>query len=455
MSHPTSTEENPNYKQDSTRQDDIQVNSSHLEQADASKSSQKNPWQKKGNWLILLGLVALLGVGYGGWRWWQTRTGGDKTEQQRQQGTPVELAAVETMTVEDTAEFAGTLGAEKAVDVQSEQEGRVEAILVQEGERISAGTPLVQLGATQEQADIQGALARVDVARAAIESARAEISALEAERSRAQAEVDLQQAEIRRISTLVAEGALADRELDRKERDLAVARADLNTVNRRIRAAQARLSQAEATLRERQAAVQRLRENLQDTTIPAPFAGTISDIPIEVGDYINSGQRLSRLVANQTLELNLNIPQERSGELRVGLPVRIIDAEGNTLQRGTIGFIAPEIDTTSQFIQTEATFPNPDRQFRDGQFVRVQVIWEQRPNQVVVPQTAVIYRGEQRFVYVAQAQAGQLTAQRQAIELGLEQGTKVEVTEGLNPDDQIVVSGTQTLGDGVPIQPQE
>jgi RND family efflux transporter MFP subunit len=176
---------------------------------------------------------------------------------------------------------------------------------------------------------------------------------------------------------------------------------------------------------------------------------------VEVGDYINRGQRLSRLVANQTLELNLNVPQERSDELQIGLPVRIIDAEGNTLQMGSIGFISPEVDATSQFIQTEATFPNPNRQFRDGQFVRVQAIWEQRPNRVVVPQTAVIYRGDQRFVYVPQQQEGRLVAKRQPIELGLEQGTQVEVTDGLDPDDRIVVSGIQTLGDGAPIRPQE
>jgi RND family efflux transporter MFP subunit len=455
MNHSTSTDDKTNLEENPTQQD-FEADSPDVELEDSPESSEKSPWQKKRNWLILLGLVVLLGVGYGGWRWWQSRSGGEKTEQQQgQQGTPVELAGVETMTVEDSSEFAGNLEAEQAVDIQSEREGRVEAILVQQGERVSAETPLVQLGSTQELADTQSALAQVDVARAAIESNRAEISALEAERSRAQAEVELQQEEIRRISTLVAEGALADRELDRQERDRAVAQADLNTVNRRIQAAEARLSQAQANLRSRQAEVQSLQENLQDTTVSAPFAGTISDIPIEVGDYVNRGQMLSRLIANQTLELNLNIPQERSSELQEGLPVRIIDAEGNALQMGRISFIAPEVDTNSQFIQTEAVFPNPNRQFRDGQFVRVQAIWEQRPNRVVVPQTAVVYRGDQRFVYVPQQQEGQLVAKRQPIELGLEQGTKVEVIEGLNPDDRIVVSGLQTLGDGAPIRPQE
>jgi RND family efflux transporter MFP subunit len=112
------------------------------------------------------------------------------------------------------------------------------------------------------------------------------------------------------------------------------------------------------------------------------------------------------------------------------------------------------VEQSSQFIPTEATFPNTDGQLRDGQFVRSEVIWESRSGQPVVPQSAVIYQGEDRFVYVPQEQDGNLVAMRQPVELGLEQGTDVEILSGLEPGQEIIVAGIQRLGDGVPIQPE-
>jgi multidrug efflux pump subunit AcrA (membrane-fusion protein) len=311
---------------------------------------------------------------------------------------------------------------------------------------------LVRLSAEQEEADVEAALARIDIAQAAQDRAASELEALRAERDRIQAEVTLQEEQYRRTETLVQEGALAREELDLKQRDLSVERANLNALDRRIRAAQDQIRETRATLRERRANLERIRENLQDTTITAPFTGVIGDIPIETGDYVQSGQDLTQLVANDNLDLNISIPQERASELERGLPVEVVDSEGNPLQSGRISFISPQVEADSQFIPTEATFANLNNQLRDGQFVRSQVIWESRPNQVIVPQSAVIYQGEERFVYVPQDQEGQMVAVRQPVELGLEQGTNVEIMSGLEPGQRIIVAGIQRLGDGVPIQ---
>ncbi len=401
----------------------------------------------------ILGLVLLVVVGFGVWRWWQGRSP-SQSQQQGPQASPVELATVETATVEETSTFTGTLEADQASDIQAEQPGRVAQILVTQGQLVSAGTPLVRLSAEQEQADVDAALARIDIAQAAQRRAQSELEALRAERDRVQAEIDLQEEQFSRTTALVERGALAREELDLKQRDLTVARADLNSLNRRIQAAQDTIQESQATLRERQANLQRIRENLQDTTITAPFAGIVGNIPIEQGDYVQPGQALTQVVANENLDLNISIPQERAEDLETGLSVEIVSSSGDELQTGRIAFISPQVEQNSQFIPTEATFPNTDGQLRDGQFVRSEVIWESRPGQPVVPQSAVIYQGEDRFVYVPQEQDGNLVAMRQPVELGLEQGTDVEILSGLEPGQEIIVAGIQRLGDGVPIQPE-
>lgn len=412
-------------------------------------SDSASQWQR---WLTVLGVILLVAIGFGVWRWWQGRS--SSQSQQGPQASPVELDTVETATIEETSTFTGNLEAEQASSVQAEQSGRVEQILVQQGQAVNAGTPLIRLGAEQEQADVEAAQARIDIAQASRRRALSELEALRAERDRVRAELTLQEEQLGRTSTLVERGALPREELDITQRNLRVQRANLSAIDRRIQAAQDTVQEAEATLQERRASLRRIRDNLQDTTITAPFAGVIGDIPVEAGDYVEPGQRLTQLIDNGNLDLSISIPQERSADLVTGLPVEIIDSEGNALQTGSISFVSPQVQSDSQFIPTEATIPNPNGQLKDGQFVRSQVIWESRSGQPVVPQSAVIYQGEERFVYVPQEQDDQLVAMRQPVELGLEQGTDVEIRSGLEPGQRIIVAGIQRLGDGVPIQPE-
>ncbi|MEC4894620.1 MAG: efflux RND transporter periplasmic adaptor subunit [Oscillatoria sp. PMC 1051.18] len=428
---------------------------SSLEQEQELKTLVKHR-QKSRNWWKIWGAIALLGgLGFGGWWWWQEYNSSSETttEQSQPRGTPVELGVAETTTVEETSEFVGNLEAEKTSSIESETEGRIEEIYVREGQQVAAGSAIARISAEQTQTEIERARSSVNAAQAAQETARAELQALIAERSSAQADVNLQQEQYRRISGLVGQGALARQELDRVTRDLEAARAALNATNQRIAAAQARFNEAQATLEQRQADVELLQEQLQDNTIVAPFAGVIGDIPVKEGEYLQSGDDLTSITANQDLDLRLAIPIERTADLRLGLTVEAEDSRGNYLGTGRISFIAPQVDTESQAIAAKATFPNPNGELRDGQFVRSRIIWEERPNAVVIPTTAIVYEGEERFVYLPVDREGQLIAQKQPIQLGLERETTTEVTEGLQPGTQIVISGMQKLFDGAPISP--
>lgn len=232
------------------------------------------------------------------------------------------------------------------------------------------------------------------------------------------------------------------------------------------------IAQAEAQVAEAQAQVRTAEIQIENTGVRANFAGAIGDIPVKLGDYVKVGDPMTTLTQNQSLDLRLSIPIERQPQLRLGLPVQL-EGNQNSLT-GQIGFISPKVNPNSQSVLAKATFDNSRGVLKDGQFVRAKVTWNSRPNAVVVPTNAVIFQGQDRFVYVAQmAQAageqgkqvnnspvsnaqppaGMMTAKLQPIELGLVQGDKAEVVKGLQPGMQIVVSGTQKLADGAPIMP--
>ena len=219
-----------------------------------------------------------------------------------------------------------------------------------------------------------------------------------------------------------------------------------------IAAAQAEVAQVQAEVRGYQVAI-------EDTRVVAPFAGTIGDVPVKIGDYLNRGDVLTTLTENDALELRLFIPIDRLSELRLGLPVIISTTKNESLAEGRISFISPQVNSDSQTVLAKATFDNSNSQLLDGQFVQATVIWNQRLGSLVVPATAVIFQGEERFMYVVEEsppqteeEEPQMKAKKQPVQLGLVQGDNIEILEGLEAGDRIIISGLQKLSDGATIR---
>lgn len=433
-----------------------------------SKTPPPNSPKPKQSWKIVLGLIVLLLLGYGGWRWWQssqTDSASPQATQAQAQAAPVGLRTLQSSTVEETSQFIGSLTSPQSVTVSPEIEGRVSQIYVAEGDEVQAGKPLIQLRPNRQTAQLSSLQAALNSAQAARANAQAQLQSVQSERSAAAAEVELQNQQTSRRQFLVEQGALAREELDLAQRDRATAIADLNSLDDRIQAARANLNQAEAAVEEARANVEVAQDQLQDTNITAPFAGEVGDIIVKLGGYVAPGNPLTSVTKNDPLELELAIPVQRRSDLRKGLPVELEDTQGNPLGEGQITFVSPQVNANSQTILTQARFPNPDGQLRDSQDVRARIIWNERSG-VLVPTTAVTRIGGQAFIYVARQQENksqaqgqtqnqpQLVARQVPVELGEIQNNNYPVLEGLKSGDRVVVSGILNLSDGAPIKPQ-
>jgi RND family efflux transporter MFP subunit len=416
----------------------------------------KPPWQ------VILGLILLLLLGYGGWRWWQSSQANNTSSQATQpQAAPVGLKTLQSSTVRETSQFIGSLTSPQSVTISPEIAGRVSNIYVSEGDEVQAGDPLVQLRPNRQTAELSGLQAAVNSAEAARANAQAQLQSVQSERAAAAAEVELQNEQYQRRQFLVEEGALAQEELDLVQRDRLGAVAQLNSLDDQIAAARANLNQAEAAVAEAEANVEVSEDQLQDTNIAAPFAGEVGNIIVKLGEYVAPGNPLTSVTQNDPLELELAIPVQRRADLSTGLPVELEDTQGNSLGRGSITFVSPQVNANSQTILTQAQFPNPDGQLRDSQNVNARIIWSERSG-VLVPTTAVTRVGGQAFVYEAQQAKNQgqtqnqpqLIARQVPVELGEIQNNSYPVLEGLQPGDRIVVSGILNLANGVPIKPQ-
>ncbi|MEO6860617.1 MAG: efflux RND transporter periplasmic adaptor subunit, partial [Microcoleus sp.] len=247
-------------------------------------------------------------------------------------------------------------------------------------------------------------------------------------------------------------------EIVKAEAEVAQAKSKLAQLANGTRTEQ--IDQAQAQVAQAQAQVHGFEIQLQETGVIAPFAGVIGDIPVKVGDYLKKGDPIATLTENKLLDLRLSIPLERQPQLRLGLPVEMLDNQGKAIATGQISFISPNVTPNSQTILAKATFPNPSGELLNLQFVKAKVIWQEKPG-ILVPVIAVTRLGGQTFVFTAQKPEQQkpgmppLIARQKPVKLGTIQGNNYQVIEGLQAGEKVIVAGILNLTDGAPIIAQE
>ncbi len=429
---------------------DTNVAIPYQKSADSSGKRVSKSW-----WIALV--IGLLGLS-GGWLIWNmTRRGEVPATVAAIPPTTVATETLQSSPVKVSSEFIGTLEAKEKVMVRPEVEGRITQIFVANGDRISAGTPIMQLSPERSQAVVSSAIADIEVARASRNTAQARVLEAEADRDSAIAEKNLQDTEYRRTKTLVEQGALAQQALDRMTRNRDAAIADLNAAQKRIQAAQASLAEATASLQKAQSEASVATEDLSDFQVEAPIEGVIGDLTVKVGDYVRIGELITNITSNATMDLRLSIPVGRSQQLRPGLPVELRTEVGSEpLVTGRLSFVAERVADGAQSILAKATFPNPGGVLRDGQFVRATVVWEQETG-VLVPTTAITRLGGQSFVFVMEPSEDpeiEYVANQRPIQLGIIQGNSYQVTSGLQAGETVVTAGILRLSDGAPIAPE-
>ncbi|ABC98654.1 RND transporter [Synechococcus sp. 65AY6Li] len=373
------------------------------------------------------------------------------------QPTPVAIGAVEERLIQETSEFITSLGSQQVASIRPQVSGQVTQVFVRLGSQVSAGAPLFAIDSRQQQAAVAGQAAGIAAAQANLESSRAVLSQLRADRLRLEAAAEFARDQHQRNLRLLAEGAISQAQVDQSSRDLRQAEAALAAQQEQIRAQEAAIVRAEREVERARAEAERQQVQLQFFQVTAPFAGIVGDVLVRQGDYVTPQTVLTTLTQTQALELNLNIPLQRAPQLRIGTPVQILDSRGEVIGSSQISFIAPEANAATQSVLAKALLENPAGQLRSAQFVRIRVIWEERPA-LLVPATAVARLGAQTFVYTVQTTEppeegkppGAVAVQR-PVRLGSLYGNSYEVLEGLKANEPIVLSGLQKIRDGAPI----
>ena len=253
------------------------------------------------------------------------------------------------------------------IDVAAKLGGRVQSIVVKEGEFVKAGQPLAHMQIDTLQASHDEARARHQQAVAAVANAEAQVAVRESDRQAAlalvaqrQSELDAAQRRLARSQTLVREGASSDQEVDddrARERSLQAAvvasRAQAEAAQAAITAARTQVASARAAVTAAQATVARIKADIDDSALVAPRSGRVQYRIAQPGEVIGGGGKVLNLVDLSDVYMTFFLPEPVAGRLALGSEVRIVlDAAPQLVIPAKVSFVASTAQFTPKTVET-------------------------------------------------------------------------------------------------------
>ena len=317
---------------------------------------------------------------------------------------PIEVSAapLRATPVVTPVEVTGTATAIRVAEIGSPLAARVEAIAVTEGQRVEEGDLLVRLDDQQ---------ARLQASQAAAAASAAKVQA------------DLAAAERERLGPLAERGTIAPSRLDQL-----AAQADA----------------AEANARAARSATWAAQRMVVDTKVTAPFAGTVVDVAVELGELPMRAPYLVRLVDLSTLEVTARVHARELAHLAVGDPIVAKFPDLERTVEGKLGRLGREIDPATRTVEVVAQIDNPDGAIPSGIFAEVRITPTVERRGLVVPRAAVAEGEGGSIVYTVDGNV----ARAHPVRVRAIDSQRLEIVEGVAAGAVLVMSGVDGLVDG-------
>ena len=289
------------------------------------------------------------------------------------------------------------------VAIAPEIEGKIEKILVDEGDVIHIGQLLLQIEDKRHKLSVNEAEAR-------IRTNKASLAYLETT--------------LKRNEALWKKQVLSDQDYDETLSRVIMTRARADSL---------------------QAALDWARKNLEDTKVYSPMEGVIIEKTVSTGEYVHVGDTLLKVVKINPLKLHFTLPETYTGMVCLGQQVKArVKSYPDEDFFGKICFINPHIDPVTRAVNIKAYFDNMDNRLNPGFFADVFIFKNINEKALVIPGEGVIHREGKHIAYIMKNGV----AKRQKLQIGEYQQGCIEILSGIRPDDLVITSGNRSVQDG-------
>lgn len=306
--------------------------------------------------------------------------------------------------------FSGSLEGQTSATIGAKISGRIEQVLVQEGQAVKAGDPLVKLEAVELANTVRQA---ADVVR------------------KGQANYDLAVNDYNRYKTLYDKGAVSEQQLDNAKAKLKTAEADLSSAAANHSSTQQQYSYG---------------------LIGSPIDGVIANKEVTVGQIVAPGTALMLVQDIHRVYAVVNVEQRDLGKIKIGQKANItVDAYPDMVFTGIVEVMNPDAGSASRMFKTKIAIDNTAGDLKPGMFAKVEVVTGESAQILAVPQSALIQK--QGISYVYKLENGK--AVRKLVEIGEVTGTSIVVKTGLQAGEQVISSNVNRLKDGDAVKVSE
>ena len=362
---------------------------------------------------------------------------------------PSRIATVERGTMVRSVVATGKVEPITKVEVKSKANGIIERLLVDVDQVVHAGQVLAELDKENLTARLREARANLQAAEAARAAAIAQLRKNEIEAEAP--DLAFARRNHARAQQLFAQKLVSQSALEEAQSALEQAENRQRAAAGQLVIAQARVAEATANVAQARAAVERADEELANATIKAPIRATVLTRDVEVGSPVSS---ILNLGANATLVLTLGdiekvfvrgkVDEADIGRVRLGQAARITTEtfrervfEGRVTQISPIGV---ERDNVTTF-EVEVSIDNPAKELKANMTANAEVILEELADSVLVPEAAVLYDAERKPHVDLLDPAAKSGRRRVPIKVGVGNGTRVQVLDGVRAGDKVVLPG--------------
>jgi len=416
---------------------------------------------------------------------------------------PVEVAVTQIGQMALVLDYAGTLQAKDSIDVLPGANGRIESVLVEEGDEVQAGDPIAVIEDDTYLAQIKQAeaaltsaklsLAKMELgsrpeeiaaSQAAVELARATVNDVAtvndnertkaaADMAKAQADLKAAQTEYDKIAwagdvgqtlqaialeraTIAYQDALANYNLDTNPSDsqlaplmLQLAQAELNLSLKMQPYRQIDFESARVGIQQAEAALELANIQLGEVVIKAPFDGIVAELNISQGSRVSPQTAVASFISKE-VEVVANVPESRIGQIKEGQSAAMqITAYPGQEFPGEVTSIAPQANQDTRTFEVKVTPTKGADLLRGGMYANVSILAEEKPNTLLAPRTAITTINDEPAVFVVKSDN---TVEQRQVTTGLFDKDNIEILSGLKEGETVVTAGQASLTDGAKVE---
>lgn len=330
----------------------------------------------------------------------------------------IESALVERRLMRETIVYPGSVEADKTVSVAPRISGIIEEIHVDFGDYVATGAPLVTIDDAEFVERQKQAAANVRLAAARLKKSEAQLEFVTKDFDRARQEAQDGVGRLQDLDTAVAAKASA-------AADVEVSRADLERM---------------------QAALDESELNVENTHIASPLSGWVQRRHVDPGALASPSSTILTIVDTDPALVVVYVPQREMHLADTGRHATVTTDSGHTFE-GRVTRVAPSLSTSTRTTEVIVEVPNPDKELRPGMSADVTLIAREDPDSIVIPTEAIIYRQGRPSVYTVRDGMAYLNS----VKTGIEESAHIQIIEGLEDGDRVVLKGQYLLKNAHPV----